>query len=61
METIKEITIKNRTHYFYNHIINLDQFDESNIKIDKKNFNNINIYYLGYEYKKKISECNGNI
>ena len=57
METIKEITIKNRTHYF----INLDEFDESNIKIDKKNFNNINIYYLGYEYKKKISECNGNI
>ena len=36
METIKEITIKNRTYYFYNDIINFDEFDESKIKIDKK-------------------------
>ena len=27
-------------------------------KIDKKDFNNIDIYYLGYEDKKKISESN---
>ena len=51
METIKEITIKNRTYYFYNDIINLDEFDESKIKIDKKDFNGIDIYYLGYEHK----------
>ena len=24
----------------------------------KKDFNDIDIYYLGYEYKKKITECN---
>ena len=58
METIKEITIKNRTYYFYNDIINLDEFDKIKIKVDKKDFNDIDIYYLGYEYKKKISECN---
>ena len=58
METIKQINIKNRTHYFYNDIINLDEFDESKIKVDKKDFNGIDIYYLGYEHKKKISECN---
>ena len=58
METIKEINIKNRTYYFYNDIINLDEFDESKIKIDKKDFNDIDIYYLGYEHKKKISEFN---
>ena len=58
MKTIKEITIKNRTYYFYNYIINLDEFDESKVKIDKKDFNDIDIYYLGYEHKKKISECN---
>ena len=56
METIKQINIKNRTYYFYN-IINLDEFDESKIKVDKKDFNDIDIYYLGYEHKKKISEC----
>ena len=58
MEIIKEMNIKNRTYYFYNGIINLDEFDESKIKIDKKYFNDIDIYYLGYEHKKKISECN---
>ena len=58
METIRQINIKNRTHYFYNDIINLDEFDESKIKVDKKDFNGIDIYYLGYEHKKKVSECN---
>ena len=58
METIKQINIKNWNYYFYNDIINLDEFQESKIKIDKKDFNDIDIYYLGYEHKKKISECN---
>ena len=58
METIKQINIKNRTCYFYNDIINLDELDESRIRVDKKEFNEIGIYYLGYEHKKKISECN---
>ena len=58
MEKVKQINIKNRTYYFYNETINLDQFDASEIKVDWKNFNDIDIYYLGYEYKKKIAECN---
>ena len=58
MGEIKQINIKNRTYYFYNDIINLDEFDGSKIKVDRKNFNDIDIYYLGYEYKKKITECN---
>ena len=28
------------------------------MKLDKKDFNDIDIYYLGYVYKKKDSECN---
>ena len=58
MGITKEINIKNQTCYFYNDIIDLDEFVESKIKVDKKDFNNIDIYYLGYEYKKKITECN---
>ena len=58
MGTTKEINIKNRTYYYYNDIIDLDEFDESKIKADKRDFNDIDIYYLGYEYKKKITECN---
>ena len=57
MGTTKEINIKNRTYYFCN-IINLYEFDESKTKVDKKDFNDIDIYYLNYEHKKKISECN---
>ena len=58
MGKIKLINIKNRSYYFYNGIIDLDEFDGSKIKVHKKNFNDIDIYYLGYENKKKITECN---
>ena len=58
MGELKQINIKNRTYYFYNDIIDLDEFGESKIRVDKKDFNDIDIYYLGYEHKKKISECN---
>ena len=60
MGTTKEINIKNRTYYYYNDIIDLDEFDENKIKVDKKDFNDIGIYYLGYEYKKKFTECKYN-
>ena len=58
MGITEEINIKNRTYYYYNDIIDLDKFNKSKIKVDKKDFNSIDIYYLGYEYKKKITECN---
>ena len=58
MGELKQINIKNRSYYFYNDIIDLDEFDGSKIKVDKKDFNDIDIYYLGYEYKKNITECN---
>ena len=46
MGEIKQINIKNRTEYFYNDIIDLDEFDGSKIKVDKEKFNEIHIYYL---------------
>ena len=58
MREIKKINIKNWTYFFCNNIIDLDKFDGSKIKVDKQNFNDIYIYYLGYEYKKKNRECN---
>ena len=54
MGEIKQINIKKRTYYFYNDIINLDEFDGSKIKVDKNFFNDIDIYYLGSDYKKKL-------
>ena len=32
----KDIDIKNRTHYLFNDIINIKNFDPNNIKIDEK-------------------------
>ena len=36
MGEIKQINIKNRTYYFHNDIIDLDEFNQSKIKVDKK-------------------------
>ena len=49
MGELKQINIKNRTYHFYNDILDLDEFDGSKIKVDRKNFNDIDICYLGYE------------
>ena len=35
MGTTKQINIKNRTYYFYNDIIDLENFDAGLLKIDK--------------------------
>ena len=47
MGEVKQIDIKNRTYYFYN-IINLKDFESNLLKIDKKHYKGINIYYIGY-------------
>ena len=54
---VKKIEIKNRTYYFYNEIINLKNFESNLLKIDKKHYKNIGIYYIGYIIIKKIDDC----
>ena len=56
MGKAKQINIKNRTYYFYNHIIDLKNFEPNLLKIDKKSYKNIDIYYVGYITIKKINE-----
>ena len=56
MREVKQINIKNRSYYFYNDIINLKKFDAKLLKIDKKSFKDIDIYYIGYIIKKKIDD-----
>ena len=57
MENIKQINIKNRTYYFHNNIINIEEFDSNLLKIDKKSYKDIDIYYIGYITIKKIGDC----
>ena len=58
MGKIKQINIKNRTYYFYNDQINLKDFDARLLKVDKKDYKEIDIYYIGYVTVKKIANCN---
>ena len=57
MGKVKQIEIKNRTYYFYNDIINIEEFDSNLLKIDKKSYKDIDIYYIGYITIKKIDDC----
>ena len=57
METVKQINIQNRTYYFYNDVIDLESFDSSLLKLDKKSYKGIGIYNIGYITIKKIGDC----
>ena len=56
MGEFKQINIKNRTYYFYNDIIDLKNFEPNLLKIDKKSYKNIDIYYIGYSIIRKIDD-----
>ena len=56
METIKQINIKNRTYYFYNDVIDIENVDSSMLKLDKKSYKDIGIYNIGYITIKKIGD-----
>ena len=43
----KRINIKNQTYYFFNDMTNIKVFDSNLLKIDKKSYKNIDIYYIG--------------
>ena len=51
---VKQINIKNRTYYFYNDIIDLENFESNMLKIDKKSYKDIGIYNNGYIINKKL-------
>ena len=47
MGNIKQINIKNQTYYFFNGMINIEDFDWNLLKIDIKLYKNIDISYIG--------------
>ena len=53
MGETKQINIINRTYYFYNDQINLRDFNAKLLKVDKKDYNKIDIYYIAYVTVKK--------
>ena len=58
MGKVKQINIKNRTYCFYNDQTNLKDFDARLLKVGRKHYNEIDIYYIRYVTVKKIANCN---
>ena len=50
--TTKQLSIQNRSYYFCNGLINVLNFEANNLKLDKKSWKDIDIYYIGYVDKK---------
>ena len=61
MGETKQINIKNRSYYLYRNLIDLKDFDAGFLKIVKKSYKNIDIYYIGYSQFIKIGDYWSNI
>ena len=57
MKHLKELSVNNPTYYFYNDIINLKDFHSNLINIRKKQYKEIDIYYIDYITIKKVGNC----
>ena len=57
MEEVKELNIKSQTYYFFNDVIDTKNFNSNLLKIDKKPYEDIDIYYIGYITIKKFGDC----
>ena len=49
---IRQLNIKGKTYYFYNDLINIKNFNNNNLKLDKKSVLDNDVYYIGYITKK---------
>ena len=46
--TIRQLNIESRTYYFYNDLINIKNFNITNLKLDKNGVLGNDVYYIGY-------------
>ena len=57
MGEVKEINIKNQAYYFFDDMFNIRNFHSKLLKIDKKLYKDIDIYYISYITIKKFGDC----
>ena len=57
MGETKELNIKNRTYYYFDDMIDIRNFHSNLLKIDKKPYKDVDIYYIGYITIKKFGDC----
>ena len=56
MGKVKELSINNQTYYFLDDMINIKNFHSNLLKIDKKPYKDLDIYYIGYITIKKFTK-----
>ena len=56
MGSIKEISIKNRTYYFFNDAINIKNFDSNLLKMDKNSYKATGIHFIAYITIRNIGD-----
>ena len=57
MGQVKKINIKNRSYYFCDDMININNFHSNLLTIDKKSHKEIDIYNIGYITIKNFDVC----
>ena len=57
MGQIKEISIKNRSYYFCDDMINIKNFHSNLLTIAKKSHKEFDIYNIGYITNKNFDDC----
>ena len=57
MGETKELNIKNWNYYFLDDIIDIGNFHSNLLKIGKKPYKDIDIYYIGYITIKTFGDC----
>ena len=57
MEQYKQLNIKSQTYYFLDDMTDIRNFQSNSLKIDKKPYKYIDIYYIGYITIKKLGDC----
>ena len=45
---MRQLHIKSKTYYFYNDLINIKNFNNNKLKLDKKGVLGNDVYYIGY-------------
>ena len=56
MGEVRDINIKNQTYYFFDDIIDIRNFPSNLSKIDKRPYEDVDIYDIGYITIKKFSD-----
>ena len=57
MGEVNELNLKNRAYYYFNNIVNIEDFQSNLLRIDKKQHKDIDIYYIGYIIIKNFGDC----